>query len=168
MARTGRPPLPLAVKLLKGGTYRKLNPDEPKVNGVARCPKQLSLEARRHWRRIARTLEPLGLLSVADNDSFSILCTALARWNKAQAEIAKLSEVVAFRGRPMQNPWLMVANAAEQTILKMAGEFGLSPSARTRLFASPLAPIPSSQPMDHDAAERYFIDQVDSDDDIVQ
>ena len=162
MARTGRPPLPTPIKLMLGGQYRKLNPDEPKVKGVARCPKNLPLEARKHWRRIAGTLEPLGLLSPADGDCFTLLCVALSRWHKAQEQINKLGEVVVFRQRPIQNPWCVVAHAAEATILKMAGEFGLTPSARTRLFASPLAPIPSS-PMDHDAAERYFNDGIPDD-----
>lgn len=167
MAKTGRPCLPNAMRELKNGHYRKRNSAEPKPSGAVRCPSSLGPEARAVWRRLSKVLSPLGLLSSADVDAFAVLAVNIERWHRAQQEIAKFGEVVAVKtaagiSKPMVNPWMAIASAAEATIGRIGGEFGLSPAARTRLFSSVLAPpaAPSPHP---DIAERYF--EPDSGDD---
>jgi phage terminase small subunit len=68
--RTGRPTKPQALRELEASHHERTNSDEPKPQGVIRIPNSLSHAARRHWRRLAAVLEPLGLLSSADTDSF--------------------------------------------------------------------------------------------------
>ena len=152
--------------------HRKLNENEPKPAGTAKCPRrQLTGEARKHWRRVVKVLAPLALATDADADAIAVYCAARARWGKAQEEIAKLGEVVVFRGRPIQNPWLAIASSAEQIMLRVAAEIGLTASARTRLFASPVAPTPqpstpSAERADSNIADAFFEsgfeDEVDS------
>jgi P27 family predicted phage terminase small subunit len=155
----GRPPTPTAIKLMTGGHYRTVNKDEPKPSATAKCPRSLSPEARKHWRRLTKFLVPLGLCSSADQDNLAILSTALARWVKAQEQIARSGEVVAVRGKPQVNPWIAIARDCEATISRIGGEFGLSPVARCRLYASAAAPIPAAPPADTDIADSYFSDE---------
>jgi phage terminase small subunit len=73
-----------------------------------------------------------------------------------------LGEVCAFRGRAIPNPWLRVESEAQATVIKLASHFGLSPSARCALFASPNAPIPATPHIDQDIAESFFTEDDDS------
>jgi P27 family predicted phage terminase small subunit len=140
---------------------RPLNDNEPKPSGIAKCPRrELTGEARKHWRRVMKVLAPLALASDADADAIAAYAVARARWGKAQVEIAKLGEIVVFRGRPLQNPWLAVAASAEQTMLRVAAEIGLTASARTRLFASPIA-HPLSLAASRSIADSFFDDEVE-------
>ena len=165
MAKTGRPCVPHVLREMTGGHYRKHNAAEPRPSGAVRCPSQLRPEVRAVWRRLAKVLVPLGLLSAADQDNFALLCVAVERWGRAQSEISKLGEVCAYKGRPIPNPWLAVSRDCESTIARVGGEFGLSPSSRTRLFSSVLAPIPAVPHVDHDIAESFFTESSTGDDD---
>ncbi len=167
MARTGRPCLPNALREMKGGHYRKHNAAEPRPSGAVRCPSQLRPEVRRVWRRLAKVLMPLGLLSAADQDNFALLCVAVERWGRAQQQISQFGEVVAVKGKPQPNPWLRIASEAEQVISRVGGEFGLSPSSRTRLFSSVLAPIPAPGTLNNnqDIAESFFTESSTGGDD---
>ena len=51
-------------------------------------------------------------------------------------------------GHLYQNPWLAICNAAWDRLLKVAAEFGLTPSSRNRVDATP--PPPKS------GKERFF------------
>ena len=102
---------------------------------------------------------PLGLLSSVDQDNFAVLAVAIERWGRAQQRIIEFGEVIRVKDRPQLSPWLRVAAEAEATIVRIGAEFGLSPSARTRLFASPLAPIPAPVTVEQpDIAESFFQD----------
>jgi P27 family predicted phage terminase small subunit len=93
--------------------------------------------ALEEWHRITPLLNELGLLTKLDRSALAIYCQATARWQKAEAEVASTSEVVKSpSGFPIQNPWLSIANAAAKQIDAKLAEFGLSPSARGRLFAA--------------------------------
>ena len=65
MAQRGRKPKPTAVKVLEGNPgKRSLNTGEPKPEKKApRCPAWLEDEAKKEWRRMAKQLEHLGILT---------------------------------------------------------------------------------------------------------
>lgn len=83
-------------------------------------PKNLEGEARQFWKRNAPTLERAGLLTVADRDSFTLLCQVWAKLHAAEAEGLDAIKFVAL-AKQAQN--LMKA-------------FGLTPEARKRLKIS--------------------------------
>lgn len=61
-------------------------------------------------------------------------CQAWATASEAEAEIKKTGRIVKSpSGFPMQNPWVGIYNAAQKQAKELLAEFGLSPSARTRL-----------------------------------
>ena len=86
MATKGRKPKPTALKLLEGNPgKRPLNVDEPKPKKQApSCPSWLEPEAKKEWKRMAKTLESIGILTEIDKAAFSGYCQAYARWREAE------------------------------------------------------------------------------------
>ena len=154
--RTGRPPKPQPLREMEGTWHRRINHAEPKPDGRLRVPRNLSPAARRHWKRLAVILRPLGLLTPADRDAFVSLVENLAIVDKGRAEVAKSGLVVAVRGKPCVNPFLRVVRDAENQLIRLFGEFGLSPASRTRLYSALAPPSPSVD--NSDLSERYFSD----------
>ena len=68
MATRGRKPKPTAIKELEGNPgKRELNQNEPKPEKKApRCPTWLEAEAKKEWKRLAKQLEQLGILTEVD------------------------------------------------------------------------------------------------------
>ena len=93
MATRGRKPLPTALKILEGDRgkgRRPLNENEPRPpKGVIKCPSWLVPEAKKEWKRLAPSLEAMGLLTIWDIDSFSAYCQAYARWREAEEFITQ-------------------------------------------------------------------------------
>ena len=91
MAQRGRKPKPTAVKVLEGNPgKRSLNTGEPKPEKKApRCPAWLEDEAKKEWRRMAKQLEHLGILTEIDMAAFAGYCQAYARWKEAEEFISK-------------------------------------------------------------------------------
>lgn len=72
----GRKPKPTNLKLLHGNPgKRQPNPNEPKpTQEVPRCPSVLDPIARKEWRRFAKVLDRLGLLTEVDGSAFAAYC----------------------------------------------------------------------------------------------
>ena len=154
----GRRPKPTAIKKMMGNPgKRPLNENEPQPTGVPKCPKMfLSPLARAEWRRVSKELATLGLLTNVDRAAMTIYCAAWARWVEAQENVKKFGEVIkTHNGNPIQNPYRAIANRAEETMLKAAAEFGMTPSARSRISVST---APGKHGAKESQAESYFTD----------
>ena len=139
MAIRGRTPTPTAIKILEGNPgKRPLNEYEPKPEKKAPpCPKWLEKEARKEWKRLAPKLEILGVLSELDMAAFAEYCQAYARWKEAQEHIDfEGSTFETEKGYQQQTPWVGIANTNQKLMLQAASEFGLTPSARSRIMAA--------------------------------
>ena len=68
MATRGRKPKPTAMKELEGNPGKHpLNTSEPKPTKKApACPKWLEPEAKKEWRRLAKQMEAIGILTEVD------------------------------------------------------------------------------------------------------
>ena len=73
MAQRGRKPIPTAIKELEGNPgKRALNIKEPKPKRKApKCPTWLDNEAKKEWKRTAKQLEQLGILTEVDMAAFA-------------------------------------------------------------------------------------------------
>ena len=134
----GRKRIPTVLHILQGGkkkTHRPLPPDEPKPPPVIpKCPKHLDHEARKEWRRMAKELEPLGLLTGLDKAVFASYCQAWSIWVEATMKVRDSGLVVkASTGTPMMNPYLPIVNKANEQMMKALVEIGMSPSSRSRV-----------------------------------
>ena len=68
IAVRGRKPKPTALKQQEGNPgKRPLNEREPTPpKGTIRCPNWLEAEAKKEWKRLAPSLEAMGVLTTAD------------------------------------------------------------------------------------------------------
>jgi P27 family predicted phage terminase small subunit len=76
----------------------------------------------------------MGLLYACDGDSLAAYCEAVVRHQKA-CEIVNTTGILVEGRRDgmVKNPAVQVVRDCEATIKAFAQEFGLTPSARTRL-----------------------------------
>lgn len=137
--RAGRKPKPTRLHLLHGNPgHRKRNRSEPQPNiCVPTPPTHVRGEALKEWKRIAPELEKLGLISKIDRAALAAYCVAYARWCEAEKELKKGLIVVSPNGYPIPSPYVSIANRALKQIREFATEFGMTPSSRSRVQASP-------------------------------
>lgn len=138
MALRGRKPKPTAIKELEGNPgKRKLNQYEPKpLKKAPKCPSWLDNEAKKEWRRTAKQLEQLGILTEVDMAAFAGYCQAYARWKEAEEFISKHGTIVKTpSGYWQQVPQVSIAQTYLKIMNKFCEQFGLTPSARSRIVS---------------------------------
>ena len=118
-------------------TFRRdRHPDEdvqPRRDNLdLRPPAFLSGAAKQEWEAKAEMLHRLGLLTELDLDAFALLCVAQAEWRQAVRMLDKHGAVV--KGK--RSPWVGLAKAAHEQVLRLEVEFGLTPSSRRRVTVS--------------------------------
>lgn len=142
----GRPPKPIALKLVTGHASGKAGEGALAASGKAGDPPDhLTPEARAEWLRIAPMLEKRGLIAEEESAALALYCMAYGRWQQAERKIAQLVGVDAEgkemdgliikapSGYPIQNPYLAIANKAMEQCYQFLQQFGLSPAARARV-----------------------------------
>lgn len=110
----GRKPKPTALKLLDGTRSDRVNRDEPALpKGHTEAPGWLEGDARSHWNELAPMLHKAGLLTEGDRPALALMCAAYGR----------------LRLDPLDDK-------ANDLYRRMLIEFGLTPSARSRIKAT--------------------------------
>lgn len=135
----GRKPKPTALKLLEGNPgKRELNQFEPKpTDGLPICPEWLMEDAKEEWYRLAAVMNKMGILSEVDQSAFAVYCQTWARWKEAQEHIDREgSTFETDSGQIKRNPWVAIANEWQAKLMSVCGEFGLTPSSRSRIVAA--------------------------------
>lgn len=140
--KPGRPPKPTNLKLVQGNPGRRpieKGETTPDV-AIPDCPDHLTPEGKAEWDRITPLLLRYRLVTEIDTAALALYCQAYGRWKEAERKIAEMREkggdgllVKAPSGYPIQNPYLAIANRAMEDCHKYLQQFGLSPSARTRV-----------------------------------
>lgn len=140
----GPKPKPTGLKLVTGNPGKraprkreaKLPPEEPMP------PPHLCDEAKVEWGRAMPHLMRCGLMSNIDRAAFAAYCQAYGRWVQAEKALAVMGArdqltggiiIKTTGGNAIQNPLVGAANKAMELMLKAAAEFGMTPSARTRI-----------------------------------
>lgn len=134
---------PTALKVLRGNPGRRpLPPHEPQPPaGDPKAPGWLRSRARGFWRRLLPTVQVMRVMTVADDQALALLCDALAEYvdcRRVVRERGAVCQVETKRGlveRP--RPEVAMAQDAWRRAQRMLMEFGLTPSARTRVHAAP-------------------------------
>ena len=136
MASRGRTPKPTAIKQLEGNPgKRQLNTNEPKPKQKApTCPKWLDDEAKKEWKRLAKQMEQLGILTEVDMAAFAGYCQSYARWKEAEEFISKHGAIVKTpSGYWQQVPQVSIAQQYMKQMTKFCEQFGLPPASRSRI-----------------------------------
>ncbi len=137
MAVRGRKPKPTGLKILEGETdKRRINTAEPKSAGAPVCPEWLEEEAKEEWNRIGDTLEKMGILTDIDTAAFAGYCQTYARWKEAEEYLTNHGSTIETKsGYVQQVPQVSIAQTNLKVMLKFCEQFGLTPSARSRIVA---------------------------------
>lgn len=138
MARPGPHPQPTIQKKLRGNPgHKPLPKNEPKPEvsqKIPSPPKHLNSVAKKEWKKQAKSLHPLGLLTKIDLTAFAAYCTTYAVWLDAQEKLEKTGLLIkAPSGYPVQSPYVSIANKTMSEMRKWLIEFGMTPSSRVRI-----------------------------------
>ena len=139
MATRGRKPKPTALKLLEGNPgKRPINEKEPvPPKGTVKCPTWLEPEAKKEWKRLAASLEAMGVLTQADLTAFAGYCQAYARWKEAEEFISQHGSIFQTpSGYVQQVPQVSIAQQNLKIMQSFCSEFGLTPATRARIIAN--------------------------------
>jgi P27 family predicted phage terminase small subunit len=138
--------IPTHLKLIRGNPSKRPIPAEPEPEipeSVPEPPPFLAPYARDEWWEVGPHLVRLGLLTSIDTQTFAAYCSAYSTWRTAVETLTAMAErdgatrgllvKRASDGNPMRNPLVRIAADAANDMLRFAGEFGLTPLARSRI-----------------------------------
>ena len=139
--RTGRPPKPTALKELAGNPgKRPLNRNEPKPRvTIPTAPSWLTVEGKKEYRRTAKLLLGMRVLTEADMVALASYAHEFDEWRRACNVLALEGKVITSeKGGKYLHPMWGVANTHFKNMIKLMQEFGLTPASRTRIEAQPV------------------------------
>lgn len=154
----GRKPKPTHLHLINGNPGRRpRNKTEPKPpKGIPNCPEHVSDRGKLAWGMMAVKLDQMGVLTYAD-------AWALEQLAENYAEILEWRTIIVDEGRMIEqtmsdgettrrvvHPGCIALSDAEKRFRAMMAEFGLTPSARSRVNAK------AAQEETADPGAKYF------------
>jgi P27 family predicted phage terminase small subunit len=139
----GRKPKPTALRLIEGNPgKRPINREEPKPPADVKPPKPpsyLGKLGKKEWKRVAKELTALRMLTALDHTSLAVYCSEYERWREALEFLREKGSNYIVRDKDgqvkyvAQFPQVSIASNLEKQMRAWASEFGFSPAARTRL-----------------------------------
>lgn len=116
---------------------RGRKPDPVPISGAVRKvpgpPKDMSVEAKKEWRRVLPALCERGVLSPADMHAVERFCEASGDIAIARAAIAKDGAYVPNRlGELKRHPGFATLREATAESRRWSAELGLTPASRSR------------------------------------
>jgi P27 family predicted phage terminase small subunit len=136
----GRKPIPTHMKLIKGTSRPcRVNSDEPSYAADEIAPPEwLDGLALEHWEKLCREMRSAGVMTNIDIDALAAYCVTYARWREANERLKKSLVIESAAGQEIPSPYIAIANKAFEHMTKMLVEFGMTPSSRARVKATPL------------------------------
>lgn len=151
MGARGPKPKPAELKLLEGNRAHRPVVDSsgqlrPQVE-VPDPPKYLGREARREWKRITVELVRNNIIAKLDQHMLGMLCQAVERVVMFETALTRESEAALAKGLDPEAPYIartvqgyemqstryQLLNREREILMKLLGEFGLSPSLRAKV-----------------------------------
>lgn len=133
----GRKPKPTRLKLIQGNPgKRPLNPHEPKSEiAIPTCPAHLNASAKAEWKRLAREMADMGVITTFDRAALAAYCQAYGRWVEAERKLSETPLLIKLpSGYIQQSPWLAIANKQLELLHKLWPSLGSrrSPAAGSK------------------------------------
>jgi P27 family predicted phage terminase small subunit len=129
-------PKPTAIRRLEGNRGKRAwNHDEPEPpDGIPRCPKHLAPVARSEWRRVARSLHAMGVLTPIDRAALAAYCQCYAKWVEAEQKLKETPTLLKTpSGYVQQSPWMAISNKQLELMGRYMTELGMTPASRSRV-----------------------------------
>jgi len=138
MGRRGPKSEPTPLKLLKGTRPDRVPTEEPVPEEgpleLDAGPRAVSDEVQAVWDKTVAQLEGMGLGAPPDAEVLRAYCEAVVQHRRASAVLRSSGVLVqGLHGNYVRNPALQIQRDTANTLLILAREFGLTPSARTQL-----------------------------------
>jgi P27 family predicted phage terminase small subunit len=140
MSLPGRTPKPSRIEAAQGFPgKRKPNPREPKpaelaASDLRRAPRGMDERERRWWHYYAGILGAMRVLTEADRTALATLATSSAERENNDEQLRKTGPIYKTPdGYIRVSPLFKCGSIMRQRELKLLQEFGLTPSARTRV-----------------------------------
>lgn len=163
MMKPGPKPTPANVHYLNGNPSKKplhqlMDSLQPEIE-IPGCPSHLLPEAKKEWKRIGEELKRYGLISKLDRAALSLYVQSWAELVYAEKMLKRNMERAAIKmaasedagqeyvggdgmtemttnGNIIYSPYWVIANKARHNVDKFLSNFGMSPSARSRVTPS--------------------------------
>lgn len=140
----GRKPLPPALvdnKVFKKNSQeleaREESWQKMQVSKILRVPKHLTPEAKKEWRRVMKLYNQMeaDILSDLDQQALIMYCEAVAIYNKAQEQWAKLNQVATTNpdGQKVIDSILKTMERQSKIISSLSEQLCLTPVGRARM-----------------------------------
>ncbi len=127
-----RGPIP-KLKLVDRTYQPPVTPPTPATT-MPKCPGWLTKEAKAEWRRVAKPLYRMGLLTELDKQTLAMYCQTWARYEQCQKILAAEGDTyIQPNGQPKQRPEYYIMKDCLKELRAFITLFGLSPSARMRM-----------------------------------
>lgn len=161
--KPGRKPTPANVHYLNGNPSKKplhqlMDSLQPEVE-IPGCPAHLLPEAKKEWKRITSELVRYGLISKLDRAALSLYVQSWAELVYAEKMLKRNMESadkkraaaeaegkdyiggdgmteITTNGNIIYSPYWVIANKSRHNVDKFLGNFGMSPSSRSRVTPS--------------------------------
>jgi P27 family predicted phage terminase small subunit len=134
MGLRGPAPMPYELRVLRGSATAKRTSSVKPARSIPTCPRVLKGESRRVWKRLTAELNAMGLLYGCDLAMLTALAEAWGEFVETSTELNTTGKTFTTdKGYVAVHPLVGIKNAAAERVVKISREFGLSPSARTRI-----------------------------------
>ncbi len=157
MGGRGPPPTPTNILARRGSWRAQRNPSEPRPEpGRPRCPRWLDAGAKAAWKHLVPQLDRLGVLTPLDRHALARYCQLWSRWRRAEEFLRDQGDTHLVKdadGRVKgvrAYPQVRIANQLAEQLLRLEQQFGMTPSARSRLE------VPGCAGEDTDDKRRYL------------
>ncbi len=138
MAGNGPAPTPTNILKMRGSWRANKRSSEPVASGKPVCPRWLTPGAKNAWQRVVPKLQRLGVLGESDAEALTRYCVTLDWWQQlARMDLDPLT-------REGWRVSVMLGKLSEQ-LTRLEAQFGMTPSARTRVHAAPAATRPNAK-----------------------
>jgi P27 family predicted phage terminase small subunit len=120
--------------------------------------------AKAEWRRVARTLHAMGVLTTIDRAALAAYCQAYARWVEAEEKLKESPTLYKTpSGYVQQSPWLGIANKQLELMGRYMTELGMTPAARSRVtpMQDPRLQLPMIEIGDVRPAREIIIEEIE-------
>src|SRR5574343_91841 len=84
---------PTKIKELEGNTGKRRLNNDPKFQGLSKCPAWLKKDAKTEWDRVVPELRRVGLLTMVDQAALAGYCESWAKWKEAETYLNKYGSV---------------------------------------------------------------------------
>ena len=101
---------------------------------VPSCPPCLGEEARKEWQRLSKELSGSGCSPGSIATCSRLTAKRMRSGSRRSPRSQRYGTMVKSpNGYPMQSPYVAVANKQVEIMVRIAAEFGMTPSSRTRI-----------------------------------